>query len=104
MREALDHANDGITTGTDWMLNQLVMVAGDVDAADFVAGNKDTESMLGHAYRLTNYFNRYDEAATRLAGLRRSRASRIEVSAQFPPVVYRESQYRELRRHELRSS
>ena len=46
---------------SDWMLGQLVTVAGDVDAADFVAGNKDTESMLAHAYRLTNYFNRYDE-------------------------------------------
>ena len=61
LREALDHADDGIETGTDWMLNQLVMIAGDVDAADFVDGNKDTQSMLGHAYRLTNYFNRYDE-------------------------------------------
>jgi esterase/lipase superfamily enzyme len=61
VREALDHADDGITTGTDWMLNQLVMIAGDVDAADFVPGNKDTESMLGHTYRLTNYFNRFDE-------------------------------------------
>ena len=61
MREALDHADDGIRTGTDWMLNQLVLVAGDVEADDFVDGNKDTESMLGHAYRLTNYFNRYDE-------------------------------------------
>jgi esterase/lipase superfamily enzyme len=61
LREALDHADDGIATGSDWMLGQLVLVAGDVDAADFVDGNKDTESMLGHAYRLTNYFNRYDE-------------------------------------------
>jgi hypothetical protein len=61
VREALDHADDGLETGTDWMVNQLVMIAGDVDAADFVAGNKDTESMLGHAYRITNYFNRYDE-------------------------------------------
>jgi pimeloyl-ACP methyl ester carboxylesterase len=61
VREALDHADDGLKTGTDWMINQLVMIAGDVDAADFVPGNKDTESMLGHAYRLTNYFNKYDE-------------------------------------------
>jgi esterase/lipase superfamily enzyme len=60
-REALDHADDGLKTGTDWMLSQLVLIAGDVDAADFVPGNKDTESMLGHTYRLTNYFNRYDE-------------------------------------------
>jgi hypothetical protein len=44
------------------MLNQLILIAGDVDAADFVVGNKDTESMLGHTYRLTNDFNSYDEA------------------------------------------
>lgn len=61
VREALDHADDGTVTGSDWSLNQLVLIAGDIEAADFVAGNKDTESMLGHAYRLTNYFNRYDE-------------------------------------------
>jgi hypothetical protein len=61
LREALDHADDGIATGSDWMLGQLVLVAGDVDADDFVNGNKNVESMLGHAYRLTNYFNRFDE-------------------------------------------
>lgn len=60
-REALDHADDGTATGTDWMINQLTMIAGDIDAGDFVPGNKDTESMLGHTYRLTNYFNKYDE-------------------------------------------
>jgi pimeloyl-ACP methyl ester carboxylesterase len=62
LRAALDHADDGIATGSDWMLGQLVLVAGDVEASAFVDGNKDTESMLGHAYRLTNYFNRFDEA------------------------------------------
>ena len=61
VREALDHADDGLETGTDWMINQLVMIAGDVEAADFVPGNKETESMLGHSYRLTNYFNKFDE-------------------------------------------
>jgi hypothetical protein len=61
VREALDHADDGLKTGTDWMLNQVVLIAGDIEADDFVPGNKDTESMLGHSYRLTNYFNRYDE-------------------------------------------
>lgn len=60
-REAFDHADDGTTTGADWAVNQLVLIAGDVEASDFVVGNKDTESMLGHCYRLTNYFNKYDE-------------------------------------------
>jgi esterase/lipase superfamily enzyme len=62
LRVALDHADDGITTGSDWMLGQLVLVAADVEASAFVDGDKDTQSMLGHANRLTNYFNRYDEA------------------------------------------
>ncbi|MBV8565566.1 MAG: alpha/beta fold hydrolase [Methylobacteriaceae bacterium] len=61
VREALDHADDGTRTGSDWALSQLVVIGGDVEAADFVDGNKNTESMLGHTYRLTNYFNRYDE-------------------------------------------
>lgn len=60
-REAFDHADDGTTTGSDWAVNQLVLIAADVEASDFVVGNKDTESMLGHCYRLTNYFNKYDE-------------------------------------------
>jgi len=70
-REALDHADDGLKTGSDWMINQLVMIAGDVDAADFVAGNKDTESMLGHAYRITNYFNLKD-AALQISNVKRA--------------------------------
>lgn len=62
LRAALGHADDGIVTGSDWMLGQLVMVSGDVEASSFASGDKDTQSMMGHAYRLTNYFNRYDEA------------------------------------------
>ena len=61
VREALDHADDGTVTGSDWAVSQLVMIAGDVEASDFVVGNKDMESMLGHSYRLTNYYNQYDE-------------------------------------------
>jgi esterase/lipase superfamily enzyme len=62
LRAALGHADDGIVTGTDWMLGQLALVAGDVEASAFASGDKDTQSMLGHAYRLTNYFSHYDEA------------------------------------------
>lgn len=61
VREALDHADDGILTSTNWTLNQLVLVAGDVEASDFVLGNKNTEGMFSHSYRLTNYFNKFDE-------------------------------------------
>jgi hypothetical protein len=61
LRAALGHADDGIVTGGDWMLGQLAMIAGDVEASSFASGDKDTQSMMGHAYRLTNYFNHYDE-------------------------------------------
>jgi esterase/lipase superfamily enzyme len=74
VREALDHADDGVKTSGDWTLNQLVLVAGDVEAEDFVAGNKNTDSMLLHCYRLTNYFNRYD------AALQVSNAKRIGIA------------------------
>ncbi len=61
LRAALGHADDGDVTGSDWMLGQLALVAGDVEASAFASGDKDTQSMMGRAYRLTNYFNRYDE-------------------------------------------
>ena len=62
VREAFDHADDGSTTGTNWTANQLVLFSGDVDVASFSANDADTESLFGHCYRLTNYFNGYDEA------------------------------------------
>ena len=62
LRAALCHADDGDVTGSDWTLGQLVMASADVEASSFASGDKDTLSMMGHAYRLTNYFNRYDEA------------------------------------------
>ncbi|WP_158809149.1 alpha/beta hydrolase [Beijerinckia sp. L45] len=87
LREALDHADDGIKTGSDWMLNQLVMIAGDVEASDFVAGNKDTESMLGHSYRLTNYFNKCD-AVLQISNVKRAgvepRAGRVGLPPNAP--------------------
>jgi hypothetical protein len=62
MRAALGHADDGDFTGSDWMLGQLCLVAGDVEASAFASGDKDTQSLMQHAYRLTNYCNPYDEA------------------------------------------
>ena len=61
VREAFDHADDGTVTGSDWAVGQLVLIAGDIEASDFVNGNKNTEGMFGHCYRLTNYFNKFDE-------------------------------------------
>jgi esterase/lipase superfamily enzyme len=88
VREALDHADDGLKTGSDWTLNQLVLIGGDIDADDFVPGNKDTESMLGHSYRLTNYFNRYDEVL-QISNAKRAgvapRVGRVGLPANAPP-------------------
>lgn len=88
IREALDHADDGLKTGSDWTLNQLVLIGGDIDADDFVPGNKDTESMLGHSYRLTNYFNRYDEVL-QISNAKRAgvapRVGRVGLPANAPP-------------------
>src|SRR5579863_4688769 len=42
VREALDHADDGVSTRANWTLNQLVLVAGDVDASDFVDRSEET--------------------------------------------------------------
>jgi pimeloyl-ACP methyl ester carboxylesterase len=61
-REALDHADDGQSTRENWTLNQLVFISGDVDAADFSANNKETESTYDHCYRFTNFFSRFDQA------------------------------------------
>ena len=61
IREAFDHADDGQATATSWTVGQLVLIAGDVSAVSFSATNPETESTYRHCYRLTNYFNGYDE-------------------------------------------
>jgi esterase/lipase superfamily enzyme len=61
IREALDHADDGQVTGTDWTVGQLVLIAGDVSSKSFSASDPETESTYRHCNRLTNYFNGYDE-------------------------------------------
>lgn len=60
VREALDHADDGQATATNWSLAQLVLIGGDVSQASMADDNPTSESMYRHCYRLTNYFNRYD--------------------------------------------
>ena len=61
IREGFDHADDGQATATSWTAGQLVLIAGDVSAASFSAKNPETESTYRHCYRLTNYFNGYDQ-------------------------------------------
>jgi len=80
LREALDHADDGQSADTTWTLNQVALIGADVDAQDFVDGNADTESLLRHCYRLTNYFNLYDEV------LQISNAKRLGVAPRLGRV------------------
>jgi hypothetical protein len=38
-----------------------VLIAGDVSASSFSAADPETESSYRHCYRLTNYYNGYDQ-------------------------------------------
>lgn len=90
LRAALGHADDGDLTGSDWILGQLALVAGDVEASAFASGDKDTQSMMGHAYRLTNYFNQFDEALmisnAKRAGVE-ERVGRVGLPPGAPPTT-----------------
>lgn len=61
IREGFDHADDGQATATAWTVGQLVLIAGDVSAISFSATDPETESTYRHCYRLTNYYNGYDQ-------------------------------------------
>lgn len=62
LREACDDADDSTAANANWTLNQVALVAGDVSATSFAEGNPGTESLYRHAYRVTNYYNRLDDA------------------------------------------
>lgn len=62
LREAFDDADDSSAAGTNWTVNQVALVAGDVSAASLSSGNPYSDSLYRHAYRVTNYYNRLDEA------------------------------------------
>ena len=61
VREAFDHADDGMQTSANWTVGQLVLIAGDVSAKSFFAGDPESDSTYRHCYRLTNFFSGYDE-------------------------------------------
>lgn len=62
LREAFDDADDSSAANANWTVNQVVMVAGDVSAASLGDGNPASDSLYRHAYRVTNYYNRLDDA------------------------------------------
>ncbi|MGW1419484.1 alpha/beta hydrolase [Bradyrhizobium manausense] len=88
IREAFDHADDGQATATAWTAGQLVLIAGDVSAASFSAGNPETESTYRHCYRLTNFCSGYDEVL-QISNVKRiglsPRVGRVGLPADAPP-------------------
>lgn len=62
LREAFDDADDSTAANANWTVNQVALVAGDVSAASLGGGNPASESLYRHSYRVTNYYNRLDDA------------------------------------------
>ncbi|MCX7889630.1 MAG: alpha/beta hydrolase [Rhodobacteraceae bacterium] len=87
VREAFDDADDTTAAAANWTANQVVLAAGDVSAESFTAGNASTESLYRHAYRLTNYFSRFD-APLQVSNLKRvglsPRVGRVGLPAGAP--------------------
>jgi esterase/lipase superfamily enzyme len=86
-REAFDHADDGQEATMNWTVGQMVLIAGDVSAKSFSAGDPESESTYRHCYRLTNYFNGYDEIL-QISNVKRvglaPRAGRVGLPADAP--------------------
>jgi len=87
VREAFDDADDTTAASANWTANQVVLAAGDVSADSFTAGNSSTESLFRHAYRLTNYYSRFDEPL-QVSNLKRvglsPRVGRVGLPANVP--------------------
>jgi esterase/lipase superfamily enzyme len=62
VREAFDDADDHNGVNTGWGVSQVIFAAGDVSSESMSDGKSDTDSLYGHCVRLTNYFNKHDEA------------------------------------------
>lgn len=62
IREAFDDADDTGLPNDSWSVSQVIFSAGDVSSGSMSADNSSSESIYRHCVRLTNYFNRHDEA------------------------------------------
>lgn len=62
VREAFDDADDHNGVNTGWGVSQIIFAAGDVSSGSMSADTSDTDSLYRHCVRLTNYFNKHDEA------------------------------------------
>lgn len=88
LREALDDADDSTAAATNWTVAQVALVAGDLSSSSLAAGNPRSESLYRHSYRVTNYWNRMDEAL-QVSNLKRvglsPRVGRVGLPAGAPP-------------------
>ncbi|MFO1183194.1 MAG: alpha/beta fold hydrolase [Bauldia sp.] len=73
VREALTHGDDD-TASSSWSFSQVALAAGDISSQSMTLGNPDTSAIFRHCYRLTNYFNGFDEV------LQISNAKRVGLS------------------------
>jgi esterase/lipase superfamily enzyme len=62
IREAFDDADDTKLENGGWRVSQVLFIAGDVSAASMSSGDKGAASIYGHGVRMTNYWNRHDQA------------------------------------------
>lgn len=87
-REAFDDADDRNFQGHDWMVNQMMLIGGDVSSKSLAAGNPDSASLYRHSQRLTNYSSRHDSVLA-VSNVKRAgvapRVGRIGLPAEIPP-------------------
>lgn len=73
-----------------WKVGQVLLVAGDVDATVFSAGNASATAFVGHAGRLTSYSNSYDKALL-VSNVKRAgfaaRVGRVGLPGDSPAVM-----------------
>jgi hypothetical protein len=62
IREAFDDADDTGLENSGWTISQLFLAAGDISSGSMSSGSSSADSIYRHCVRLTNYFNRMDEA------------------------------------------
>lgn len=61
IREAFDDADDRRSIAQrNWIVSQIMFIAGDVSSNSMSKGNPTSDSVYRHCVRLTNYFNRHD--------------------------------------------
>jgi esterase/lipase superfamily enzyme len=60
VREAFDDADNTNLPKSDWMVSQLMFIAGDISANSLRIGNGKSDAIYNHCVRFTNYYNPFD--------------------------------------------